>query len=493
MDAFRGRPPVMIGILAPLFLMIPRALPAQAPTVTRVFNSGSADARLSPGALATVRGANLVVSTSTDDYFYPQTPGVTVGGKAAYVLPISNSDGNVVDVQLPVELAPGRTTLVVTTSAGTSAPFDLTLEAYAPGLLPGIGVARSGSEGCYARVAALGDLATVFATGLGATILAVATGTAAPSQPLASTIVKPVVTVGGRPAEVLESVLAPGPGRIGQYRVTFRIPQATGAFGVQLAIGGVNSNTIPLAVGSSYPSSNFLSVGAATWLPGPAAPESLMVAYSCYPAVLSAVRIEGIAGNPRNPPLSLGGATVKVRDSAGVERPAPMLYVSSSQVNYVVPPGTASGSARVTITSAEGVASSAGLDIEPVAPGLFSGALVVRDLGTTVTSESVVLPISVAGGRSGEIGSGVIDLSGADETYLILFGTGLRLRTSLANISATFDGIDVPVQYAGRQPEFAGVDQLNLKLPKSLAGRSGPLNLTVDGNAALNVVYLTFK
>jgi len=34
--------------------------------------------------------------------------------------------------------------------------------------------------------------------------------------------------------------------------------------------------------------------------------------------------------------------------------------------------------------------------------------------------------------------------------------------------------------------------QLNLKVPKSLSGRIGPLNLTVDGNVS-NAAYLIFQ
>jgi uncharacterized protein (TIGR03437 family) len=43
----------------------------------------------------------------------------------------------------------------------------------------------------------------------------------------------------------------------------------------------------------------------------------------------------------------------------------------------------------------------------------------------------------------------------------------------------------VPVSYAGPQPEYPGLDQVNVLLPRSLRGR-GEVNvaLTVDGKAA---------
>ncbi len=73
----------------------------------------------------------------------------------------------------------------------------------------------------------------------------------------------------------------------------------------------------------------------------------------------------------------------------------------------------------------------------------------------------------------------------------MLYGTGLRLRSSLANVTARIGGVAVPVEYAGPN-EYAGVDQVNLKVPRSLIGHGGALELTVDGNAA-NLAYLAFK
>jgi hypothetical protein len=42
---------------------------------------------------------------------------------------------------------------------------------------------------------------------------------------------------------------------------------------------------------------------------------------------------------------------VRVRDSTGVERLAPLCFVSPGQINYHVPPGTTNGPATVTVTS----------------------------------------------------------------------------------------------------------------------------------------------
>src|SRR5262249_9232818 len=74
-----------------------------------------------------------------------------------------------------------------------------------------------------------------------------------------------------------------------------------------------------------------------------------------------------------------------------------------------------------------------------------------------------------------------------DHLYLLLFGTGMRHRSSLANVSVRIGDVDAPVEYVGPQGEFAATDQINVRLPKSLAGRGVvPVQVTVDGKLASN-------
>ena len=71
-------------------------------------------------------------------------------------------------------------------------------------------------------------------------------------------------------------------------------------------------------------------------------------------------------------PTSLAGTTVKVKDSPGIERLAPLFFVSPGQVNYQIPPGTAPGPATITIISGDGSVSIGTRHITAVAPGLFT-------------------------------------------------------------------------------------------------------------------------
>jgi uncharacterized protein (TIGR03437 family) len=60
-------------------------------------------------------------------------------------------------------------------------------------------------------------------------------------------------------------------------------------------------------------------------------------------------------------------------------------------------------------------------------------------------------------------------------------------------VTVKIGGMDAEVQYAGRQPEFAGLDQVNVLLPRELAGRGEvDVVLKVDGHAA-NLVRVNIK
>ena len=48
-----------------------------------------------------------------------------------------------------------------------------------------------------------------------------------------------------------------------------------------------------------------------------------------------------------------------------------------------------------------------------------------------------------------------------------MFATGIRNRTSLSNVSVKIGDFDTFVEYAGPQGEYAGLDQVNVRLPWS--------------------------
>jgi uncharacterized protein (TIGR03437 family) len=174
-------------------------------------------------------------------------------------------------------------------------------------------------------------------------------------------------------------------------------------------------------------------------------------------------------------PTALAGTSVKVKDSAGVERLAPLFFVAPTQVNYLMPKGTVTGLATVTITSGDGASSSGTVNLTNVAPSIFSanadgqGVATATVLRVKADGSQIYEPVSRYDDVQKKFVAAPIDLGPEnDQVILILFGTGLRNRSSLGAASVIIGGLPAPVRYVGPQGAFAGVDQINLRLPRSL-------------------------
>ena len=214
---------------------------------------------------------------------------------------------------------------------------------------------------------------------------------------------------------------------------------------------------------------------------GPLAQGSLVSAYSMFGASLAT---STVAASTAAWPLSLGGATVTVKDSTGTERKAEINYASSNQVNYRVPPESAAGAATA-VFAANGKTYTANINIAAVYPSLFiadataqAAATILRVRGTVQTPESI---------------TGSIDLGPAtDAVYLIAYGTGRGAGANLTT-TATIGGVAVNVLYSGPQGVYPGLDQFNLSIPRSLAGRGKvDVIVTVAGKVS-NPVNITIK
>ena len=214
-------------------------------------------------------------------------------------------------------------------------------------------------------------------------------------------------------------------------------------------------------------------VSAASFLAG-AAPESIVAAFGLQ----MAAQTQAATSVPL--PTTLAGVSVRVRDSAGVERLAPLFFVSPQQINFQVPTGTANGAATLTVsTGATGT-----LNITRSAPGLFTA----NANGQGVPA-AVVLRVRANGAQSFEplarlennhFVPAPIDLGAAGEqVFLVLFGTGLRFQQT---ITASVGGTSAAVLFTGAVTGLAGLDQVNLALPRTLIGRGEvDVTLRVDG------------
>jgi uncharacterized protein (TIGR03437 family) len=189
-------------------------------------------------------------------------------------------------------------------------------------------------------------------------------------------------------------------------------------------------------------------------------------------------------------PISLGGVTLAVTDSAVVQRNAPLLYVSPGQINFLVPDNIASGAATFAVAGGA-VEQSFTAAVQPVSPTLFSmsgtGSGVAAALAVAVQAGNPQLQFPVPVFQCGDTGCVAVPMDlGVDRPLFVSFyGTGIRNRSSLANVTVTINGVRLPALYAGPVADFAGLDQVNVGLSLALRGSGeSSVVLTVDGQTS---------
>jgi uncharacterized protein (TIGR03437 family) len=255
------------------------------------------------------------------------------------------------------------------------------------------------------------------------------------------------------------------------------------------SIGGDSRQGVAYILKSSCgpPLASFASVSAASFVAGgQLAPESITAGFG------SNLCSETIEAASRPLPTTLGGLSLKVTDSAGIERLAPLFFISPGQINYLTPPGAANGPATVMVSNSVGPVASGAAQISSVAPGLFSansnGQGVPAGFALRVTTDGSQLfePVAQFDSAQNRFIPKPIDLGpAADQVFLALYGTGLRYHSSLTAVSCVIGGANQEVLYAGAAPGFVGLEQVNVRLSRALIGRQEvDVALSVDGRAA---------
>lgn len=198
-------------------------------------------------------------------------------------------------------------------------------------------------------------------------------------------------------------------------------------------------------------------------------------------------------------PTTLAGVTVKVKDSEGTERDAPLFFVSQFQVNYQVPAGTKEGLASVAVFRDGKLVANGTIAILNVAPAMFSAnssgkgvaaAFALRVRGNAQINE----PIARYDSQQQSFAPVPIDVGPeSDQVFLILYGSGFRNAGNLATVKATIGGEPAEVLYAGLAPGFAGLDQANVRLPRNLAGKGEVSIVLTANNRSSNAVTVSVR
>jgi uncharacterized protein (TIGR03437 family) len=248
--------------------------------------------------------------------------------------------------------------------------------------------------------------------------------------------------------------------------------------------GKLNALDAMSVVAGNLIAAEFISVSAASYSSDlAAAPGAIMAGFGAN----LAPGVEIASSLPL--PTTLLGVSVRITDSANNPRLAPLFFVSPSQINYTIPDGTTQGVAVIDVLRNGAVVARGAASVNSVWPALFTADASGKGRGAIN-----VLRIKANGAQVLDPPDQPIDLSVAgDRVFLILYGTGIRGRSDPGRVAMFLGGVQLETLFAGPQGGFVGLDQINLELPVSLAGR-GRLDLVVfvDGWTA-NVTNLTIK
>lgn len=234
-------------------------------------------------------------------------------------------------------------------------------------------------------------------------------------------------------------------------------------------------------------------VGAATYLPkaAPAAYCSIIGSgFTDQPATDWSSSITGSAL-----PTSVGGIGVNVNGT-----PAYVEYVSSTQVNFLLPATAAVEIANVDLITPTGVMSTT-LEIDSVAPGLFCYTLHgVLYVASVYATGSGVVYVAATGALTG-----YASRPAAAGDLIELYATGCGLTNppapdgvvltqaypaaDLSSFQVTIAGTNASVLFAGLVG--AGLWQINVQIPAGLIGGDQPLVLSVNGAVSQPNVMIT--
>lgn len=207
-------------------------------------------------------------------------------------------------------------------------------------------------------------------------------------------------------------------------------------------------------------------------------------------------------------PTNLAGTTLTItRLGGGQPKQAPLFFVSPNQINFVVPaandgtPLPPGGAGAFLSVYVDGQLTADGyILLSPVFPALFSadasgkGLAAAMALRVKANGTQSYEPVVEFNQDRNQFVARPIDLGPEGErVFLVLFGTGIRGRTQLSAVTARIGGTNSPVLYAGPQGDFAGLDQVNIELPRQLIGR-GEVDVTcMANNFGANSVKIVIK
>jgi uncharacterized protein (TIGR03437 family) len=241
-------------------------------------------------------------------------------------------------------------------------------------------------------------------------------------------------------------------------------------------VGAAGANQLKLAVDAAPGVGLTFSAGSAVPVVTAVANAASFAIGMAPGALATVVGVNLTGGSPASAsgypwPTTLGGVSVLLDQT-----PLPLLYVSDRQINFYIPQDAPLGAATLTVVTPPvtpsvtpsgaqaGVTVNTAVQIAPVQPGIFDGA--VLHAGTAVSAATT--PV-----QAGD--------------FIEIYCTGLGRTSNVGGLQAAvvtptvfFGATPVRAVFAGLAPGFVGLYQVNVQVPAGLGPGLTPLLMSVN-------------
>lgn len=212
----------------------------------------------------------------------------------------------------------------------------------------------------------------------------------------------------------------------------------------------------------------------------PIAPGSIASVYGNFGSIATT------SATTLNPmPRELAGVRVRL---GGQE--APLYFVSSAQINFVVPAGAAPGRQSVEVVSAGNVAGRGDVLVWDFGPGLAVSDPAPNRLQGIIQNQDFAINSQDAPARRGEVIQ--IYATGCGQTTPAL-REGMpptELSRVIGTVQVFIANDRAELQFAGAHPQFPGLCQINAVVPdKAYISGQTPLFFTVNGLRSNEVLF----
>ena len=200
-------------------------------------------------------------------------------------------------------------------------------------------------------------------------------------------------------------------------------------------------------------------------------------------------------------PTALDGISVSINGKA-----AYVWYLSPGQLNVQAPEDSTTGNVAITVTSCKATSAPFTFARQALAPGLLAPASFkiggTQYMVATFASDGAYVLNTTAGSsldvnsRPAKPGDVIIayGVGFGDVTPAILPGTVVEQSNALTNpVTVSFGTVPATLSYSGLAPALVGLYQFNIQVPSGLANGDYQINVTQNGKALPQTMYLTVQ